>query len=260
MNDILSEATLRAALGDCKHLKIVFYPVCGSTNLEAKKLFADGFCKPTLIVAKEQTAGRGRQGRAFYSPAESGVYFTLLHPAQGSLGSLVPLTAAAAVAVMRAIRDCTGRQTQIKWVNDLTIGGRKVCGILSEGLTGEQNALAIGVGINLRPAKFPPELAGIAGSVGDTDTPRSTLIAAAVRNLLSFLNAPTHREWLDDYRKTSCVIGHEILILQNRETRAAKALDVGDDGELIVQTGRGIETLRTGEITVRMADQPTNSE
>lgn len=260
MKDLLSEETLRSALGDCKEMKILVYPVCGSTNLEAKKLFATGFHGTALVVAEEQTAGRGRQGRSFYSPAESGVYFTLLRTTTEPLGSRVSLTCAASVAVMRAIRECTGRQTQIKWVNDLLLDGRKVCGILAEGVTSDENALAIGVGINLRPAKFPPELAEIAGSLEDHNTPRAVLIAAAVRNLLAFSETPETREWLPDYRAHSCLIGREILFWKDGKPTPGTASGIDEDGGLIVKTGQGTEVLRTGEITVRTVDQPTNSE
>ena len=254
MNDLLSEKVLRAALGDCPDMEIRVCPVCESTNTEAKKRFCEGACETVLIVAETQTAGRGRQGKSFYSPAGSGVYFTLLRTASEPLASLVSVTCAAAVAVMRAIRDCTGRQTQIKWVNDLLFDGRKVCGILTEGMTGTRNALAIGIGINLRPAKFPPELAGIAGSVGDTETPRSVLIAAAVRNLLGFLEKPGERDWLTDYRKHSCLIGREILFWKDGKSTSGSVSGIDRDGGLIVKTGQGTEVLRTGEITVRSVD------
>ena len=251
MKDLLSEETLRSALGDCKEMKILFYSVCGSTNAEAKKLFSDGFRGTALVVAEEQTAGRGRQGRAFYSPAKSGIYFTLLRTTADPLDSQVPLTCAASVALMRAIGACTGRETQIKWVNDLLLDGRKVCGILTEGLTGVENAVAIGVGINLRPAKFPPELAEIAGSLEDHNTPRAVLIAAAVRNLLAFTEFPERRDWLSDYRTHSCLIGREILFWKEGKPTPGIVSGIDEDGGLIVQTGQGTEVLRMGEITVR---------
>lgn len=251
MKDLLSEEALRLALGDRGNMNIAGYPVCGSTNLEAKKLFHEGLRGTALIVAESQTAGRGRQGKSFYSPAGSGVYFTLLQTTKEPIGSLVSITCAASVAAMRAIRECSGRQTKIKWVNDLLLDGKKVCGILTEGITGEENALAIGIGINLRPAKFPPELAGIAESLGDTDTPRSVLIAAVVRNLLKFLEAPDRREWLTDYRTYSCLTGREILFQKDGKAVSGTVSGIDEDGGLIVQTGERTEILRTGEITVR---------
>ena len=260
MKDLLSETALRSALGDCPELKIICYPVCESTNLEAKKLAAEGFEGTALIAADAQTAGRGRQGKSFYSPAGSGVYLTLLRTTEEPLGSLVSLTCAAAVAVMRAIRDRTGRQTRIKWVNDLLLDGKKVCGILTEGIAGEKNALAIGIGINLRPAKFPPELAEVAGSVGDTSTPRKELIAAVVRELLAFLNAPGRRDWLADYRAYSCLTGREILFRKDGKTAVGRVLGIDEEGGLVIQTGQRTEVLRTGEITVRPIGYPTNSE
>ena len=90
-----------------------------STNTEAKRMTLDGFCGDALLVAHSQTAGRGRMGRSFYSPAQTGAYFSILHTLQAPLCDAVAITSAASVAVMRAIKALTGVQTQIKWVNDL---------------------------------------------------------------------------------------------------------------------------------------------
>lgn len=225
-----------------------------STNNEAKRMCASGEKSPTLIVAESQTAGRGRLGRSFYSPAESGVYFSILFPSLAPLKSAVSVTGAAAVAVMRAIRTLTGKQTAIKWVNDLYLDGKKVCGILAEAVSVQDGIqhLVVGIGINLSTSVFPAELHDKAGSLGAT-VPRAALIAAVWRELRPFLLDPDSREWLDDYRAHSCVIGKPIVWSCGSETHEGIALGINDNGELLVQSPDSPpETLRTGEISVKM--------
>ena len=225
-----------------------------STNNEAKRMCASGEKSPALIVAESQTAGRGRLGRSFYSPAESGVYFSILFPSPAPLKSAVSVTGAAAVAVMRAIRTLTGKQTSIKWVNDLYLDGKKVCGILAEAVSVQDGAqhLIVGIGINLSTSDFPDDLQNKAGSLGAT-VPRAALIAAVWRELLPFLLDPNSREWLDDYRAHSCVIGKPIVWSRGTETHEGITLAINDNGELLVQSPNSPpETLRTGEISVKM--------
>ena len=137
-----------------------------STNTEAKRMVADGFKADAILVAHTQTAGRGRMGRSFYSPAQTGAYFSILHTLDTPLCDAVAITSAASVAVMRAIRTLAGIQTDIKWVNDLYYNGKKICGILTEAVSaGESIHVIVGIGINLDTADFPEELKAIAGSL-----------------------------------------------------------------------------------------------
>lgn len=254
MNDPLNESVLRNACCDLTGLRVFFYDCCDSTNTRAKEWLLAGNRGAALFAAAMQTAGRGRLGRGFYSPAGSGIYLTLTCPMEAPADAFVPVTCAAAVAVLRAVRARTGRQTEVKWVNDLYFAGRKVCGILAEAVTvGEQSAVAVGIGVNLRPAAFPPELAGIAGSLDDGDTPRAELIAEIARQLLPFLRQPDRRDWLEDYRAHSCLIGRQITFFRNGEPVPATAVGIDDNGGLTVVTESGAaETLRTGEVTVRL--------
>lgn len=253
MKDDLNKDTLRAACGEFSDLAVFFDEVCDSTNARAKAWLRAGNCGTALFAASEQTDGRGRLGRHFYSPAESGLYLTVAHTLREPTEKTVELTSAAAVAVMRAIRACSGKQCEIKWVNDLLWNGKKVCGILAEAVTTEKDtAVAVGIGVNLRTAEFPPELQNIAGSLEDDRTPRAVLAAAIARELLPYLQDPARRDWLDDYRRHSCVIGKDISFTRGGETIAATAVGIEADGGLTVVTDRGRETLRTGEITLRL--------
>lgn len=234
--------------------KLYAFGEIDSTNSEAKRLALTGLNTPALITAESQTAGRGRLGRSFYSPAESGAYFSILFPTSAPLQSAVSLTGAASVAVMRAIRDLTGKQTAIKWVNDLYLGGKKVCGILAEALSAQKGLhhLILGIGINLSTSDFPLDLCDKAGSL-ETTVSRALLISAVWRELKPFLYDLSSRAWLDDYRTHSCVIGKPIVWTHGSEPRQGVALGINQNGELLVQSTSGtLETLRTGEISVKV--------
>lgn len=253
MKDDFNRDTLRAACGNLSDLAVCFDEVCDSTNARAKAWLRAGNRGTALFAASEQTDGRGRLGRRFYSPAGSGLYLTLAYTPKQPLEKTVGLTSAAAVTVMRAIRTCSGKQCDIKWVNDLFWNGKKVCGILAEAVSiGKDTAVVVGIGVNLRTAAFPPELQNIAGSLEDDRTPRAVLAAAILRELLPYLQDPARKDWLKDYRQHSCVIGKDISFVRGNETVAAKAVGIEADGGLTIVTDHGTETLRTGEITLRL--------
>lgn len=252
-NDPFTAGSLSEALAGSGLSDVRFFPSCASTNDEAKRMFAEGQSAPALLAAAEQTAGRGRMGRQFLSPAGSGVYFSLLYPLSAPPASVLYATCASGVAVRRAILSATGRDTRIKWVNDLRFAGRKVCGILTEAVSlGDRHALVIGVGINLRPVAFPPELAGIAGSLEDTDCPRATLVAACAGELLRILRAP-EGAWLAAYRAASCTLGQEVRILRDGALLwRGTAVDIRPDGALLLRLADGsILPVTTGEVSLR---------
>lgn len=256
-HDALNESVLRDILEKHAHgMQIQTLSECTSTNTLAKELAVSHHGTAALIAADRQSAGRGRMGRSFHSPTGTGVYFSLLFPVKGALSAAVSITSAASVAVMRAIRETTGRETKIKWVNDLLLDGKKVCGILTEAVTvGDQASLVIGIGINLRPAVFPKELENIAGTLDEPDLPREELIARIVAELLPFLNDPQNREWLEDYRLHSCVIGKEILRIENGVSSPCYAEGIDEDGRLLVRHPDGrSEALQSGEISVRVKE------
>lgn len=253
MNDLFSTEALSAALGNPTQLQIHTAETTGSTNADAKHAFLDGLSAPALFAAACQTAGRGRLGRQFLSPPESGVYFSLFTPLCRSPQSVLHVTCAAGVAVRRGILRVTGRDTAIKWVNDLRFRDRKVCGILAEAPTvGERCGLVIGIGINLRPVALPPELSGIAGSLEDRLCHRVDLIAACVQELLPLLNAPADA-WLPEYRAHSCTLGQQVRILRDGEEIAhGIAEDVRSDGALLLRLPDGsLLPILSGEVSVR---------
>ncbi len=255
--DTLTEQTLRASLGDAASgLRLSVYPSCDSTNLRARAVSLEGEMRPTLLVAEEQTAGRGRLGRQFHSPKGTGIYLSLLFPLSGDLPSAVILTCAASVGVMRAIRKTTGVQTSIKWVNDLLLDGKKVCGILTEALTvGDTTHIVIGVGINLRPVAFPPALREIATHLGQDTLPRRLVVAEVTRELLKIAKDPSSDAWLDEYRAHACVLGRRVRWIEQGESREGEATGIDRDGSLLVLAENGERVrLHSGEITLRPLD------
>lgn len=256
-NDMLSAVAIAGAIESrIKGLSIFVHREIDSTNSEAKRRIAEGREGVSLIVAESQTAGRGRQGKTFFSPSGAGIYMTFAFPSRLPLAAAVSVTTAAAVAAFRAIRDVTGIETDIKWVNDLYLGGKKVAGILTEAISdfeaGEVRHLIIGVGINLYPADYPAEIADIATPLGAGRVDRNRLVARIVDCLMECLSGLEGGAHLDDYRRHSMVIGRDITYTQNGITLDARAIDIDEDGWLVIEHADGTrDVLNSGEITVR---------
>ena len=250
-----------------------------STNEELRRRFLQGENAPLLIWADEQTAGKGRNGRSFYSPQNTGIYFSFLYPCKDKemLGESVFVTTVAAVAVCSALREITGADAGIKWVNDVYVNGRKVCGILAEAVfRGEELGIVVGIGINLTTTDFPDEIAGIAAGVGSFDDAQLSVIKKRIlesvgeRLLEFFLSAenavqnsvsgtPTageertkslyRRKIIDEYREMSIVLGKEVSFhKQGDEEQKGIAKDILEDGSLVVACEDGEHILNSGEI------------
>ena len=251
--DVLSAEELETMLPG---LEISVLPTVDSTNNEAKRRIAAGLDKPFLVTAEEQTAGRGRQGKSFYSPPGTGIYFTLVvHPGI-PVRDAVSVTTMSSVAVCRAIRKLTDLKPEIKWVNDLYWKGKKCCGILVEAVsdfeTGITTSLLIGIGVNLTTKDFPSSLPN-ATALDIKGVSRDRLIAEIVRELLYETADLRSRTYLEDYRAWSCVLGKRIDYYRNGEKKTATAVEIADNGGLVVEDENGMRTtLESGEITVRM--------
>ena len=213
-----------------------------STNDACRRALAAG-AERCLVLAAQQTGGRGRRGRSFFSPA-GGLYMSLAFPAvPDELG----LTCRAAVVTAEAIEAVTGRVCGIKWVNDLLYHGKKVCGILAE-TAGD--SVIVGIGVNLTPMPLPPELADTVGFLDCGDV-RERLAAEIARGLLC--RDAGDRAFMDAYRRRSVVLGKEIACSVGPRLFRAKALEIDDSGALIVLRGDGErETLHWGEVSIRL--------
>ena len=194
------------------------YDTLESSNRTAKLLALDGAPHGTLVLTAHQSAGRGRLGRKFESPAGKGVYCSILLRPELPAASAQTATIRAAVAVCRAVQSLCGLELAIKWVNDLYYQGKKVCGILTEAGTdlesGRLEWLVVGIGLNLTStaADWPPELADKAGSLypgGPAPVPRAALAGAIARELLAL---GPGEDCLDEYRARCFVPGHWVTV------------------------------------------------
>lgn len=242
--------------------RILCFEQLDSTNTYAKSAAQNGGENGLVIIADEQTGGRGRLGRVFHSP-KKGLYLTALLKPDLAPADIIPVTAMAAVAAMRAIERTCGVRPGIKWTNDLILNGRKVTGILTEmGVEGESGALqyvVVGIGINANEtaADFSPELEYIATSLS-METGKAvnrTDLAAALIEELDHLSAALGgdlSEYLHIYRENCVTLGRDVRILGGGTERTAHAVSIDENFALVVQYESGTtETIRSGEVSVR---------
>ena len=264
----VSEEAVRNALpSDLRSMNLFVFDVIDSTNLEARRLILDESAKaPAVVIARQQTAGRGRLGRGFYSPRD-GLYLSIVIKPDFDISRSSMVTVAAAAATSEAIDALCGCSTEIKWVNDIYLNGKKVCGILTEATTdfetGQIDSLIIGIGINTSEKSFPPELAGIAGSVsaeGLDGHEKSLLAASITEKVLRYTKDLSG--FMDSYRSRSMVIGREITVYtgayrkdptQELGGRSAFAVEIDDFGRLVVEYEDGTrQALISGEVSIRL--------
>lgn len=227
------------------------YDVVESTNDTAKKLLAEGAPHGTTIIAEHQTKGRGRRGRHFFSPSQSGLYMSvILRPEQ--LEGSVLYTVAAAVAARRAIAEYSP-DAKIKWVNDVYVKDLKVSGILCEAVSelesGRLEAVICGIGINLTAPEgdFPIDIRGKAGYISDAPIHRGKL-AARLAEELDLLTHLSSEELIAEYSSHMMLTGKEIYYTHNNEKKSGRVLGVDSAGGLIVECGGVREILRSGEV------------
>ena len=250
-NDILNAQEIKKSLSfDCR---VEYYKTLDSTNNVAKRIIAEGEDDVLLVVGEEQTAGRGRQGKSFYSPGGTGIYMSLVVHPMIELQNAVTATTAAAVAVCRAIESLTDKKPMIKWVNDVYLNGKKICGILTEAVTDFEtqtvSSIIIGIGINLTTKDFPCDVQN--ASCLNADVKRAELIGAVANELNRIVNSGSG-EFMEYYRAHSLVVGEDIVFIKSGVATSARAVGIDDFGGLEVELADGTHyTLRSGEITVR---------
>lgn len=238
-----------------------WYDSVGSTNDVLKQLALNGAPEGTAVLAARQTNGHGRMGRSFHSPAGKGVYLSLLLRPDCDPNQLLHLTCAVGVAMCRALEESTGLRPGIKWTNDLVYGKRKLGGILTTlGLTSDHRVdyAITGIGINCfqQLPDFPPELQGTATSLSMlTDEPVAAEAVAA--SMLVQLHAMSDglfsrkQQLMDSYRSRCITLGQQISLVRGNELRHGIAVDVDADGALVVDFGGHLETVSSGEVSVR---------
>lgn len=241
-------------------LNITIFSELDSTNNYLKKLGSQGEKENTLVIAESQTAGRGRMGRSFYSPNGTGIYFSLLlHPEFSAEKSLF-LTVMAAVAVAKTVMKYNENDVKIKWVNDVYIDGKKVCGILTEGAVNQQKMLdyaVVGIGINVIAPKndFPEDIKDIATAIFTENTEgniKEKIIADVVNKFFEMYNGKD-TDYVKRYKEYSYLTGKEINIISGENIRPATVLDITDDCHLLVKNENDeIEEISSGDVSVRV--------
>lgn len=234
-----------------------------STNTYLKNAVKAGSAEHgTVVIAYEQTAGRGRLGRSFYSPDKTGLYMSVLLDAnqfeEEFSTNPALFTVTAAVAVSRAIQKSANITVQIKWVNDLYLENKKICGILAEGImsAGKISKIVLGIGLNLTTSDFPEELQQKAGSLfrakDISSTFRLEMAAEIIENLFKALYE-NKQNIMAEYKKNSCVIGKTVQIITGTETYNAKAIDIDQNGGLVIEKEDGSrKILNSGEISLKL--------
>ncbi len=231
-----------------------------STNQKAKELALKNAPNNTIILANEQTEGKGKKGKPFFSLAHTGIYMSVLIRPNITIYESTLLTAATAVAVCRAIEQTTDCNPQIKWINDIFINEKKICGILTEAETDFENGsvehIIIGIGINISTdiSLFPPDIKEIAGSLSDSahiPYSRNKLIAEIMNELLIILADFEKKTFVKDYQERSFLTNRYINLTQNNKTSMYKVLGIDEECRLIVEDSNSNKsTLTTGEITI----------
>ena len=227
-----------------------------STNTEAKKQAMNGAPHGTVILAEEQTAGRGRLGRTFYSPKGTGIYMSMILRPNLHLSQSIHVTTSVAVAICQVIERLTNQKPQIKWVNDIYLNQQKICGILTEAGTdferGNVEYLILGIGLNVHTKHFPVELQAIAGSLNPEVVTRNQICAHLLNEIFPLCEDFSHPFLLDEYKSRSNVLGKWITFIQNQQRYEALAEDIDGQGGLKVRLKSGEQmTLNSGEVSIR---------
>ena len=242
-------------------IKLEAFESLDSTNTYLKKRAAEGAPEGTVVIANAQTAGRGRMGRSFASAPGLGIYMSMLLRPDSEAECIGSLTAGTAVAVCRAIERVCGVAPGIKWVNDLFLKGKKICGILCESSvkSGGAEYAVLGIGLNVitRPQDFPEELRGTAGSLYSQTGivfERGKLISAIISELCAM-----YETWksdpsalLDDYRRRCFVLGSTVEVSPvTGGVFTADAVDISEDFGLVLRLPDGsVRTVHSGEVRI----------
>lgn len=239
-------------------MKIFRYEITDSTNTRAREYAKSERPElPAVFIADGQTSGRGRRGRSFDSESGAGLYISILFKPCGAARDAVKITLRAAVSLCRALRSACGLSAEIKWVNDLLVGGKKLAGILTEGeidSNGNLEYAVCGIGVNLNSRKFPPELSDIVTTVEDNTGKRPDREELTEALLSEFFGDADDFEIIEEYRRLSAVVGRRVEVRKlTGETFYARALEITDGGELVVEREDGsLESLISAEVSLKL--------
>lgn len=269
-SDRLSAEGVSLYLDKKKYHEVIVLPEVDSTNDEVKRRAMEGAKEGLVVISEKQTKGKGRRGRGFYSPEGSGIYMSILfRPSDKNASDVVLVTTQAAVAVAHAVSMVCKKETKIKWVNDVYLNDKKICGILTEAVSdfesGGIELVIVGIGINVRsPEDIPEDIKDVFGYIFEKNEAvsisRNEIAAAVINELQKYYDELPDRSFINEYKNRSNVIGKRIRFgtpgslagVPEDDWKTGTAVDIDDSGGLIVRLDDGtIETLSTGEISVR---------
>lgn len=240
--------------------EIYYYDSIDSTNTKAKELAEEGHPAGTLVVADQQVAGKGRRGRSWESPHGTGIFMTLVLKPDINPNNASMLTLVAAMATAEAISRVTGEEAKIKWPNDIVVGGKKICGILTEMSAQFDyiNHIVIGIGINVHNEEFPEEIREMAGSLYlacGKRFHRADLIEAFLEEFEKYYAVYLETEDMQglyaEYNQMLVNMGRQVKVLDPKEPFEGKAMGITKKGELIVDTWESRKLVSSGEVSVR---------
>ncbi len=231
-----------------------------STNEEAKRMIKNGTNKDFVILAKKQTNGKGRKGRSFYSPKDTGIYYTYVHFSEEELKNDLKVTVASSVIASKAIKEAFERECRIKWVNDLYFDNKKISGTLCECLLkgsfeNDKNAIIVGIGINVSTSDFPEDISRKAGSICVENNPEAydKTIILITKGLSDFFKNLSLREYMDYYKSNSLVLNKYVELSDaNGVIDKGIVKDFDEDGSLILSNEKGDAKYDSGEISLYM--------
>lgn len=256
----LKRRVLRRKLGKLYYkMPICIYKLTDSTNTRAKLLADGGFNGSAVFLADEQSNGRGRMDRRFISEKNKGLYLSILLSKDAARKSGIAITTYMAVIASRVIENLTPMSPQIKWVNDIYVGGKKLAGILTEGKTNpdtvELEYAICGIGVNILKQDFDTDVKRIATSIEDECGVRldvNLLASEIITEFFSNLDLVGSEQISKEYKERSFLIGKSVDVIKLSETYTATVLDITDDCSLRVKREDGsVEMLSTGEVSIR---------
>lgn len=259
--DALTSASILQHIPDeYRDLNILVEGRVTSTNTVLKQMAEQGSREGTVLISQEQTAGKGRLGRSFYSPFGCGLYMSIILRPRFSAENSLLITTAAAVAVAKGITDVTGVETKIKWVNDVYIGRKKVCGILTEASVDFENGgltyAVLGIGINVQEAEGGfMELADVATAIYQADPPKGTrarLAAAVLTHFMNYYRELEQKTFMKEYQGLSLLTGLDIVYSIGDRQEKGTVLGIEDDARLTVRLDTGeIRRYLAGEVSIQ---------
>lgn len=254
----ISAGAISAKLGDKPRGEIIVLDEVVSTNDYLKELAERGE-NVSAVIAKKQSGGRGRFLRPFYSPEKVGVYMSVLLKTPFDIRLGVKITSYAATMTARAIEKFTGGGVGVKWVNDLYMNGKKICGILTEAVvdfeTQKLKYAIVGIGINVLDRKFPEELEAIATSVEKESGVKidlNDLIAEIIKNSENFEREILSGDYFEEYKQRSILTGKRVQVASGCDVFTATALGISDSGALIVDRDGETVTVNAGDVSVHV--------